>query len=789
MVEFSRVNQPGVNTVNRAIPILLATWLSLAWAPVFARAQTAPPLPPKPSTDSIRSIVPQAAQQSLTAPNAVEYRPVATDLTVKRIDVDVTIEKQTAHTRMQMEIRNGGNTPALTEIVVPVPAEAKQSTFRILDRGQKNLAAKQAQLMTLSEATRFNRRYAVNQKDTAVLEFLGVPLARTGRFSIPAASTRSVEVRFDHKLKSTGPRVDYVLPRTELMNEQTPWSVSCKIVHDQPVCTTYSPSHPITTTSPKPGETLVRTTAAAAKQPGTFRCSFLKEVGDVSGSIYTCPSSGKPDEGYFLLLAGVKQPPADAATIPREVTLCLDRSGSMQGTKIEQVRRAATEVLKSLDEREAFNVITYNGQVDRFRENPVKNTPQNQKDAVDYIDRMQPRGGTNLYDALDQSVSQKPTPGALPIVLFLTDGLPTVGNTAENDITRLVEQSNTHDRRVYTFGVGVDVNAPLLKQVAEESRAAPTFILPKENVEEKVSKTFRQLNGAVFADLKLRAAETKEPSAAKISNLLPARLPDLYRGDQLVLLGQYKGMQPQELVLSGNLLGKQREFYFTLEPHKASAEHLFVSRLWAGRKIAALVDRIRELGAYDNNFLNYLESEQNPRVKKLAEEVLALTAEHGIVTEYTAFLARPGNSLIERELLVNEAVINFENRAMKTRVGMGAVNQSVNNSNLKNLHCLNYGNCYYDASMNTVTIKNVQQLGGLAFFRQGDEWYDSRLMLSKQAKKSNAEAQREVQFGTKEYWSLAAHLTQKGQQGLMALPGNVVLLVDGQPVLIRGPQK
>ncbi len=151
---------------------------------------------------------------------------------------------------------------------------------------------------------------------------------------------------------------------------------------------------------------------------------------------------------------------------------------------------------------------------------------------------MTARGGTNIHDALLESLRPAPAEGTLPIVLFMTDGLPTIGQTSEASIRDLARQHNPHHKRIFSFGVGVDVNTPLLEKIAYENRGFTTFILPAEDVEVKVGRVFDRLKGPVLADPELTIGGD---GPRRVSALIPDRLPDLFEGDQIVLLGQYRG--------------------------------------------------------------------------------------------------------------------------------------------------------------------------------------------------------------------------------------------------------
>ena len=343
----------------------------------------------------------------------------------------------------------------------------------------------------------------------------------------------------------------------------------------------------------------------------------------------------------------------------------------MNGEKIEQVRAAALQVLGGLSDGEAFNLITYNDTVSLYSPEPVVKSEQSVKAARAFIQAITAQGGTNIHDALSRGMRIKPAAGMLPLVLFLTDGLPTVGETSKAAIRDVAVKANQYERRVFTFGVGVDVNTPLLEKIAFESRGTATFVLPKEDVEVKVGQVFRRLSGPVLAEPALAVMDAARGAAAgRVLDVLPAKLPDLFAGDQLVLLGKYTGAEPLVFKLSGNYLGTRRTFQFRFELDKATTRNAFVPRLWASRKIAILVDAVRRMGASGGASSAYTAASADPRLKELADEIVRLSTEFGILTEYTAFLAR-GDGPVQACGRTGEATDNFNRRAIQTRSGWG----------------------------------------------------------------------------------------------------------------------
>jgi Ca-activated chloride channel family protein len=485
--------------------------------------------------------------------------------------------------------------------------------------------------------------------------------------------------------------------------------------------------------------------------------------------------------GYFLLLGGL---PADIANaddnpaIKREITLVIDRSGSMRNEKVEQVKEAALQIIAGLKNGEAFNVCIYNNTVEWFSRKPVPKTKENEDAARKYIEGITATGGTNIYDALQQALAQEPTEDTLPIVLFLTDGLPTVGYTSEVAIRELVEKSNPHKRRVFTFGVGVDVNAPLLDKIAALSRAKAEYVLPKEDVEVKVGRVFKRLTGPVLADIELEVVKQNgEPAVGRTRDILPDKLPDMFEGDQLVLLGQYVGKDDITFKISGNYLGKKRSFKFTFEFDKANVRNGFVPRLWASRKIAQLIDEVRQMGA------DPAVAASDPKVKELTDEIVRLSTEFGILTEYTAFLAREGTDLTDAPGIAGETAGNLSRRAMGKRDGLGAVNQSFNYAAQISQDRLNMDNSFYDEKMARVSIAEVQQINDTAYYQRGRRWVDSRLVNNE----SEVKPKKIIEFGSEEFIELAQKLAKANRQGSIALHGDILLMVEGEPILVRSP--
>ena len=691
------------------------------------------------------------------------------------ISARVSISEQLAETTLEISLRNPTAAKQEAEVLLPVPEGAVVRGFTFQGAGLEP----SAQLLPRDEARRTFDTIVAKIKDPALLEFAGYNLIRSSVFPVEPNGTQKLRLVYEHLCPVDGNRMDYLLPRSESLDYKIPWNITFKIHSKRPIATLYSPSHALELQQPDANTAVARLTDAAQREPGSFQLSCLFSDEGVSASLFAYPDP-HANGGYFLLLAGAPAAsPAAASAIKREVTLVIDRSGSMNGEKIQQVREAALQLVAGLNEGEAFNIIPYNESVDVFSRNPVLKSAESEKAARAYIQGIQATGGTNIHDALVEALSQQPTPGFLPIVIFLTDGLPTVGQTSEVAIRELVTKSNPHQRRVFTFGVGLDVNTPLLDKIASASHATTALVLPREDVEVKVGSLFKRLAGPVLARPVLETTDG-QASLARIQDRVPALLPDLFAGDQLVLLGRYTGTQPLNFILTGNYLGKERSFQFSFPLDAATTRNAFVPRLWASRRIAVLVDAIRDLGA-DTGAAHAAEIMNNPRAKELVDEIVRLSKEFGVLTEYTAFLALEGTDLSKQADVLAQASDNFSARALSTRSGMGSWNQEFNKQEQAAQKCLNYGNGFLDEKLNRVSISSVQQINDRTFYRRDNRWVDSRVLGAQE----KAEPKRVIEFGSPEFMKLADRLTQEGRQGSVSLRGDTLLQVDGDTVLVK----
>lgn len=694
---------------------------------------------------------------------------------ITEVRVGVVILQQVATTLMEISVKNPTSQRLEAEMVIPVPNGATIRGFTF----QGTATEPTAKLLPQEEARKIYNEIVSKMRDPAILEFIGYNLVRSSVFPVEPNGTQKIRLTYEQLLPADGNRIDYVLPRTESVEYQVPWKISVRIQHSKPISTVYSPSHALETQRLSQTALDVQIAKPAVNTPGSFLLSYLLASEEVTASLFTYPDPAI-NGGYFMLLAGLPTAPSNGnSLIKREVTLVFDRSGSMNGEKMDQVRESALQVIEGLEPNEAFNIIIYNEYADLFSKAPVLKTKENIQAARQFLNSVQPRGGTNIHDALVEAFRQKPIEGYLPIVLFLTDGLPTIGKTSEEEIAQIAVKANPHKRRVFTFGVGVDVNTPLLERVASDTRATATFVFPKENVEVKVGQVFKRLSGPILADPVIEYLNPQGTQAlGRVLDVFPSKLPDIFEGDQLILLGQYVGEEPLTFRVTGNYLGQPKTFQFSFHLDKATTRNAFVPRLWASRKIAILIEEIRRQGAQ----VDILKPapKQNLKLQELIDEIIRLSTQFGILTEYTAFFAQEGTDLSNKEDILRTVGKNFQERAYSCRSGWGSVNQELNSQFGKNQSVVNPTNDYYDQTMKRVSVSRVQQVNDRTFYQREGCWVDSRLV-----EKIEIKPDRVISIDSQEFYDLAQKLANQGRQGCFALKGDIYILVDGELLLIK----
>ena len=259
---------------------------------------------------------------------------------------------------------------------------------------------------------------------------------------------------------------------------------------------------------------------------------------------------------------------------PAHLLLVLDTSGSMKGVKMDQARKALHYFLNNMNKQDRFALMNFSTSVTKYRNELLEANPEELGKAHQWVDALQSTGGTAIDKALSAALEMRTRDeGRSFTVVFFTDGLPTVGETnPEIRSSRTWKNATRPTRRIFTFGVGNDVNATMLDKLAENTRAVCTYVRQEEDIEAKASAMWSKITNPVLTNLKLAAGKD-----IILSEMYPPELPDLFQGGQLVVMGRYRGQGKATLVLSGLVGTEKKEFSYDVHfQEKTANEYAFV---------------------------------------------------------------------------------------------------------------------------------------------------------------------------------------------------------------------
>ncbi|MFH5804158.1 VIT domain-containing protein [Alienimonas sp. DA493] len=615
--------------------------------------------------------------------------PASWDVTELTAHADVT--GQSASVRLSQTFKNTGSRPLEARLLFPVPPNAAVRELTLLVDGKELTGT----LQKAGEARETYEAIVRRNRDPALLEYAGYGLYRTSVFPIPAGASRTVQLRYTQLLGVRDGLIDLTLPIGSAGSNgkgAKKVEVSANVTTESPLKVVYSPTHAVEVDRPTDKTATAKLSLENVSGREDVRLLFGTAEGLVGLNVLTFrdPDAAEGDEkktdddGFFLLLAAPKVPEPDAAPPDRTIVLVIDTSGSMAGEKMEQARNAASFIVGRLREGDTFNVIAYSSTVNSFRPELEKGDADGRKAGQAFVANLRSGGGTDINAALTKALEMIPRPSEEGVLdrptylLFLTDGKPTSGVTDEQQIAENVAGANkvTDDAvkaRLFTFGVGYDVNARLLDRLSGGGRGVSAYVAPEEDVEASVSDLYAKIAAPVLTGLTLDFEKKGGGADSLLNRVLPADLPDLFSGQQLSIVGRY-GAKAKDLegtfTLTGtSTAGDGEQLSFSLPvtlPQDTDDSADFLPALWATRRIGELLNRIDLDG-------------ENP---ELVEELVTLSQRYGILTPYTAFLAEEDVDL--NAVAVNRGLVreNLETGLARTDGAFG-VNQRATNQSLR----------------------------------------------------------------------------------------------------------
>jgi Ca-activated chloride channel family protein len=557
-----------------------------------------------------------AAAHGLLIPEDRNVSPLA----MLRHRVAVTIDEQVAVTRVEQTFRNHTDRALEAVYVFPVPKGASVTALSMWVDGKEMTA----ELIEAGKARDIYTSIVRRTQDPALLEYTTNGLMRLRVFPIPPKSDQRISLRFT----SVAPReldiIEYTYPlKTDGKATRTleEFSLELTLKSEHAIQNIYSPTHAVAVDRSSDREARVVFRQQQALLDKDFHLLYSLGRKDIGLTMLTYRPI-KDAEGHFMLMLSPRTDLSKEQTVARDFVFLLDTSGSMAGEKMEQARKALIQCVNGLGAEDRFALMNFSTAVHYYETGLVDASKEQRERAIRWVKELRATGGTAINDALLAALDLRPKEEGRPFtIVFFTDGEPTVGEVNPEAILKNVMARNTANTRIFTFGVGDDVHATLLDQLAERTRAASSYVRPHEDIEVKTSALWNKISQPVLVDLKLTTSKN-----ILLNDMYPTRLPDLFHGGQLLVLGKYKGDGKATITLEGSVGTARRTYTFEVDlPASTGEERSFVENLWARRKIGFLLDQIRA----------------NGEKKELKDEVIAIARRHGIATPYTSYLIVP----------------------------------------------------------------------------------------------------------------------------------------------------
>lgn len=676
-------------------------------------------------------------------------------LAVKYHRVQVDIRDSVAKTTVDQEFFNPTGARLEGMYIFPLPAGAVISDFSMEIDGR----ATRAELLDAAKARAVYEGIVRSMRDPALLEYAGNGAFKVRIFPIEPHAGKRVRLSYSEALHRDGDFYAYTYSLNTEKFSSAPLedvSIRADLQTSRGLKTIFCPTHEVEIRRRSDRSATVGFEEKQTRPDADFTLYYSTDDDGVGVSVLAYRPSG--EDGYFLLTA---TPSYDATgpILPKDITFVVDTSGSMSPQKMAQAKRAIRYCLGHLNANDRFEVIRFSTDAEALFGQLAHASAANIARARSHVDGFQPIGGTNTEAALAlalRSGAGPADPGRPRVVVFITDGRPTIGETDED---RLVRRARNSGVRVFTFGVGDDLNTHLLDKLTEATRAARTYVGDREDIEHAVSSFYEKIRSPVLIDLAVAFG-----GGVRASQMIPRDLPDLFRGSQLMLFGRYSGTG-DSVTLSGTVNGRRVSIPAKVSFPARSDSNALIAPLWAAQRIGWLLDQIRLSGREE---------------KELVDEVTVLARRFGIITPYTSYLimedekVRINAANQTLNAVPSSAQMNARMKgdydAMKQKAGARSVQASREVAALKS--SANSAQTKQGASRMGNLAAKTKNVQGRTVYEVGANWVDSAAAANKN------QNVRRLRFASADYFAFMQQ--QPEASSFLALGRNVRFVLKGQ---------
>lgn len=648
----------------------------------------------------------------------------ADPLKIDRYHITITINNQVATTKIKQIFTNPNDFEVRGKYIFPVPKDVALANFALSIDGEPVTG----KLLSHGESHRMYRTSAREGYNLGILDHLDTQAYVADVERIPAHSRRHIEFEYSQILPVEDDLVKFSHPLSLAKSANgaiADLAINVEIESEHEIRTINSASHELKIDRQSDHNVHLSYEGNNIEPDDDFQC-YCSLSNDDFGITLLTHRADESEDGFFMLLVSPKFEVKKTDVIEKDFIFVLDHSGSMARRKIEQAKEALRFCVNNLNDGDRFNLILFNTEITSFADRLKRqeglfdgerthhsdvlsdhliDITDGRERAIAYIEGIEARGGTDINEALLTALAEKPDPNRPRIIVFLTDGCPTVGVRNPSEILRNVAQANSNQSRIFVFGVGYDLNMRLLDKMATENGGTRNYVEPTEDIEEAVSSLFKKMNEPVLVNVTLDFGQinTKERT--------PMDLPDMFIDDQLIVLGRYEGYGDTVIKLHGVIGSEQQEFSKNVKFAEIEMDFDHLAQLWAQRRIAELVDQAALTGSPE----------------ELQREIERLSIEFDVMTSYTSFEhARDGS--LRREFM---SEIHMAYDTLKPR--QDAVRD------IKGIE-------FQKRHRHRIQYNDIKTFGRKSFHLHGRLWVDSKYDGQSERKK--------IEFGSDAYFDL-----------------------------------
>lgn len=673
--------------------------------------------------------------------------------------VDVNIDEQFVITKIDQSFYNPSAYQLEGYYIFPIPDGALINNFSMEIDGKELYA----ELLDSDKARKIYEDIVRQMHDPALLEYNEQNIFKLRIFPIEPRSEKKISITYSQVIESDNNLFEYVYPlNTEKFSAKQLKNVSLKIDinSNEPLKNIYCPTHNVDIVNKSDNHAIISYEEINVKPDIDFKLYFSKNSSQIGLSLFTYKTGSK--DGYFLLSASPSIEFDKSNIENKDITFILDISGSMSGDKLEQAKKALMYCVNNLNNGDHFNIIRFSTEAYSLFNELKTAAKENKEDAKKFIEELQASGGTNIEEAFSLAFLNYKKSDRPYFLVFITDGKPTIGEMNDKKLVKFILSLIKQEARIFTFGVGNEINTHLLDKLADATNAWRTYVSEEEDIEIKVSNFYDKIQSPVLSDIKLDFGNIE------VYQTYPKHLHSLFKGSNLLVFGRYKDSDKSKVTLSGKVHGKEKIFTVSDEFTNSNKEFNFLPKLWASRRIGYLLDLIR----------------LNGKNKELVDEVISLAREHGIITPYTSYLImedeelriRRGRLIDDLQSLTPNPELKKKNKSEFLRIQEKSGSESIKIS--KEFQDLNAATNFYHTKQGNERLyytdfngqkqnlaNQVKNISGRAFYQHDNYWIDSELQnhLIKNFRK--------IKFNSEEYFTLLKNKPQTAK--FLALGQNV----------------